>query len=189
MSAGVRPNNTKVEAVKEFPQPKSAQEIKSFLGLVNFYRSHIRELGILARPLTELTRTDKSTGRTVPFQWSEACQEAFKEIKRRLSTAPVLRPPDLAKPFFLWVDASAVGFGAVLEQETEDGKTAPIAFASRPTSPAEQKFAATELEVAGLVFALEHFEVYVLGNPVTVYTDHQSYLPYLKSQAKGILAR
>ena len=129
----------------------------------------------------------------MPFQWSEACQQAFKEIKKCLLTAPVLRPPDLAKPFFLWVDARAVGFGAVLEQETEDGKTAPIAFASRPTSPAEQKFAATELEVAGLVFALEHFEVYVLGNPVTVYTDHQalvkSYLPYLKSQTKGILAR
>ena len=86
-----------------------------------------------------------------------------------------------------------VGFEAVLEQETKDGKTAPIAFASRPTSPAEQKFTATELEVADLVFALEHFEVYVLGKPVTVYTDHQalvkSYLPYLKNQTKGILAR
>ena len=83
--------------------------------------------------------------------------------------------------------------GAVLEQETEDGRKAPVAFASRPTSPAEQKFAATELEVADLVFALEHFEVYVLGNQVTVYTDHQalvkSYLPYLKSQTKGLLAR
>jgi len=67
------------------------------------------------------------------------------------------QPPDLAKPFFLWVDASSAGFGAVLEQETEDGSRALVAFASRPTSTAEQKFAATELEVAGLVFALLKF--------------------------------
>ena len=191
--SGVKPNNEKVKAVQEYPQPKSAQEIKAFLGLVNFYRNHIQNLGVLIKPLTELTRIDKATGKTVVFKWSEECQKAFQEIKNRLSTAPVLQPPDIAKPFYLWVDASSAGFGAVLEQETEDGKTAPIAFASRSTSLAEQKFAATELEVAGLVFALEHFEVYVLGNQVTVYTDHQalvkSYLPYLKSQTKGILAR
>ena len=105
----------------------------------------------------------------------------------------MLLPPDLTKPFFLWVDTSTIGFGTVLEQETQNRRKAPDAFASRPTSPAEQKFAATELEVAGLVFALEHFEVYVLGNQVTVYTDHQalvkSYLPYLKSQTKGLLAQ
>ena len=191
--SGVKPNDAKVKAVQEYPQPKSAQDIKAFLGLVNFYRNHIRDMGILIRPLTELTRIDKSTGKTVAFRWSEECHKAFQEVKNRLSIAPVLHPPDLTKPFYLWVDASIAGFGAVLEQETDKGRTAPVAFASRPTSSAEQKFAATELEVAGLVFALEHFEIYVLGNQVTVYTDHQalvkSYLPYLRSQTKGILAR
>lgn len=133
-SNGVKPNNAKVQAVQEFPQPKSAQEVKGFLALVNFYRHHIRDLGILARPLTELTRIDKSTGKTVMFQWSDKCQEAFQEIKNHLLNTPVLWPPDLAKPFFLWVDAYTPGYGAVLEQETEDGKTAPVAFASRLTS-------------------------------------------------------
>jgi len=117
----------------------------------------------------------------------------FQVIKNHLSTATVLQPPDLAKPFFLWVDASSADFGVVLEQETEDGTRAAVAFARRPTSAVEQKFAATELEIAGLVFALEHFEVYVLGNQVIVFTDHQavvkSYLPYLRSQTKGVLAR
>ena len=98
---GVKPNNAKVKAIQEFPQPNSAQGIESFLGLVNFYRSHIQDLGMLARPLTELTRTDKATGKTVEFKWSEECQEAFQEIKSRLSKAPVLQPPDLTKPFFL----------------------------------------------------------------------------------------
>ena len=82
------------------------------------------------------------------------------------------------------------GFGAV--QEARNGKMTPVAFANRPSSAAEQKFATTELELTGLVFALEQIEVYVLGNQVTVYTDHQvlvkSYLLYLKSQTKGLLA-
>ena len=74
-----------------------------------------------------------------------------------------------------------------------NGERAPIAYASRATTASEQKYEITELEVAALVYALEHFEVYLLGDQVTVFTDHktlvQSYLLYLKSQTKGILAR
>jgi len=92
----------------------------------------------------------------------------------------------------LRIDASSAGFGAVLEQDTEDGRSTLVVFASRPTSAAQQKFATTELEVSGLALALEHFKVYFLDNQVTVFTDHQavviSYLPYLKSQTRGILA-
>jgi len=90
----------------------------------------------------------------------------------------------------LWIDASLVGFGAVLEQVASNGEWAPVAYASRATTAAEQKHGISELEVA--VYALEHFEVYLQGNQVTVHTDHkvlvQSYLPYLKSQTKGLLA-
>ena len=79
----------------------------------------------------------------------------------------MLHPPDLTKPFQLWTDASKKGFGAVLEQTVEEGCRHPIAYASRATNDAEQKCAPTELEVAALVFALEHFQVYLLGNKVT----------------------
>ena len=81
----------------------------------------------------------------------------------------------------------------MLEQEGEDQKRYPIAYASRQTNPAEQKYAPTELEVAALVFAVGHFEVYLLGNKVTVYTDHQAlvsaFVSHLKSQTRGPLAR
>ena len=97
------------------------------------------------------------------------------------------------KEFFIWTDANLLGLGAVLEQEITEGKRAPIAYASRVTTAAEKKYGVTELEVAALVYALKHFEVYQLANPVTVYTHHkalaQSYIPYLKSQPKGLLAR
>ena len=66
-------------------------------------------------------------------------------------------------------------------------------YASRQTNPAESKYALTELEVAALVFGVEYFEVYLLGNQVTVYTDHQTlvsaFISHLKGQTKGLLAR
>ena len=150
-------------------------------------------MAMIARPLTALTRKDKTTGRTVIFEWSQECDEAFQTLKTMLMTAPVLIPPDLSKEFFLWTDASARGFGAVLEQRDDSGEPHPIAFASRQTNPAESKYAPTELEVAALVYGVEYFEVYLLGNHVTVYTDHQAlvsaFMSQLKSQTKGLLAR
>jgi len=83
-------------------------------------------------------------------------------------SAPVLHPPDWEKEFFLWTDASLVGFGAVLEKVTSNGERAPVAYGSRATTAAEQKHGISELEVAALVYTLEHFEVNLLGNQVTV---------------------
>jgi len=125
--------------------------------------------------------------------WEENCELAFNKIKELLVSAPMLRPPDLTKQFYLWTDASSKGFGAVLEQFGDDGKRHPIAYASRQTNTAEAKYAPTEFEVAALVYAVEHFEVYLLGNQTTVYTDHQAlvsaFLSHMKSQTKGMLTR
>ena len=185
---GVKPNETNIIAVKEFPRPQSVKEVRTFLGLVNFYRKHVKNMAIICRPLTALTRKDRQQ-----FTWSPECEEAFAKVKQLLVSAPLLHPPNLEKDFFLWTDASEQGFGAVLEQEDENGIRHPVAYASRPTNSAEMKYAPTELEVAALVYSLEHFQVYLLGNRVTVYTDHQalvsSFIPYLKSQTKGLLAR
>jgi len=190
---GVKPNDDKVRAVKEFPTPTCCREVKSFLGLVNFYRRHLPNLAVVARPLTALTRKDKKTGSTVEFVWNSQCESVFQQIKKMLVSAPLLHPPDLNKPFFLWTDASCKGFGAVLEQEGDDGRRYPIAYASRQTNVAESSYAPTELEVAALVYAVEHFEVYLLGSDFTVYTDHKSlvsaFLSHMKTQSRGLLAR
>ena len=185
---GVKPNDSKITAVKDFPRPQNVKQVKSFLGLANFYRRHLPRMAAISRPLTDLTRKNSTE-----FVWAEEYEDAFKEIKRLLVTAPLLHPPNLDREFFLWTDASERGFGAILEQEDDEGRRHPIAYASRATNSAEQKYAPTELEVAALVFALEHFQVYLLGGKVTVFTDHQAlvsaYIPYLKSQTKGLLAR
>ena len=192
-TAGVQPNSNKVKAIMEIPQPTDSKSVRRFIGMVNFYRRHIKDLAAVARPLTALTRKDKATGRGVPFQWTTDCERAFSVMKERLATAPVLRPPDLDKHFYVWTDASLEGFGAVLEQLDDNGQHHPIAYASRQTNAAEKKYAPTELEVAALIFAMEYFEVYLLGRPCTVYTDHQAlvsaFLVHLKSQTRGLLAR
>ena len=192
-SERVRPNDKKIESVKNFPRPKSSKEVKSFLGLVNFYRRHLPNFAAVVRSLTALTRQNKDTKSPVTFEWSKDCEAAFVKAKELLVTAPLLRPPNLVKEFFLWTDASGLGFGALLEQEDEDGLRHPVAYPSRRTNAAEAKYAPTELEVAALVYAVNHFEVYLLGNDFTVYTDHQAlvsaFIPHMKSQVKGLLAR
>ena len=109
MPDGVKPNSNKVKAVLEFLRPNLAKEVKSFIGLVNYYRRHLKGLAAIARHLkglaaiarhlTALTRKDKSTGKFVTFSWSQECEAAFNQIKQLLTSALILRPPDLTKEF------------------------------------------------------------------------------------------
>ena len=187
---GVCPTHKNMLAVKEFPHPTTVKEVKRFLGLANFYRRHLQNMGVICRPLTALTRKDKHTGQPVTFEWSTKCEESFQRIKEMLSSSPVLIPPDLDKEFFLWCDACEDGFGVILEQIGKDGLRHPVAYASRATNEAERKYPPTKLEMAAIIFALE---VYLLGHKITVYTDHQAlvsgYISYLKGQSKGLLSR
>ena len=145
---GVWPTFKNVLAVKEFPCPTPVKEVKRFLGLANFYRRHLQNMGIICRPLTALTRKDKQTGQPVKFEWSTQCEKSFQKIKEMLISSPVLVPPDLDKEFFLWVDASEDGFGAIMEQNGEDGLRHPVAYASRAINEAEKKYPPTKLEMA-----------------------------------------
>ena len=135
---GVCPTLKNVLAVKEFPCPTSVKEVKRFLGLANFYRRHLQNVGIICRSLIALTRKDKQTGQPVKFKWSTQCEKSFQKIKEMLISSPVLVPPDLDKEFFLWVDASEDGFGAIMEQNGEDGLRYPVAYASRATNETEE---------------------------------------------------
>ena len=108
-------------------------------------------MGVICRPLTALTKKDKQTGQPVTFEWSNQCEESFQKIKEMLISSPVLVPPDLGTDFFLWVDACEEGFGAILEQTSEDGLRHPVAYASRAINDAEKKYPLTKLEMAAIV--------------------------------------
>ena len=108
------------------------------------------------------------------FVWNKDCQDAFDQLKQRLSTAPILVYPDFTQSFVLETDASIRGLGAVLSQRRGDNQLHPVAFASRALSAAEKNYSITELETLAVVWAIQHYHAYLYGNEVTVITDHSA---------------
>ena len=164
----LKTNSRLVEAVQKFPIPTSVQQVRQFLGLSSFYRRFIPNFAKIDQPLHSLTR------KGVEFVWDGSCQTAFTALKQRLTEASVLAYPPLGHPFSLETDASILGLGAILSQEQEDGKSHPVAYASRSLSPQERNYGITELESLAVVWAMRHFKYYLYGNLVTVYTDHSA---------------
>ena len=130
---GVITDPAKVEKVKNWPLPTSKREVQQFLGLANYYQRFIQDFATIAKPLHKLTE------KTAKFHWTQQCQQAFEELRRKLVTAPVLAFPDYDRPFILNTDASDTGLRAVLSQFDDQGKEHVIAYASRTLSKAEQR--------------------------------------------------
>ncbi|XP_040861404.1 uncharacterized protein [Glycine max] len=167
---GVAVDPNKVESVMEWQQPTTPTEVRSFLGLAGYYRKFIEGFSKLALPLTKLTRKNEK------FVWNEKCDQSFQELKRRLTTAPVLILPDPKRPFEVYCDASGQGLGCVLMQE---GRV--VAYASRQLRPHEVNYPTHDLELAAVVFALKIWRHYLYGTRFEVFSDHKS-LKYLFDQ-------
>ncbi|WVZ97144.1 hypothetical protein U9M48_042699 [Paspalum notatum var. saurae] len=167
---GVAVDPSKVEAILNWKQPESVTGIWSFLGLAGYYRRFIKDFSKIAKPMTSLTK------KNVKFIWSPKCEEGFQELKKLLTTAPVLAQPDITKPFDVYCDASGQGLGCVLMQE---GRV--IAYASRQLRKHEANYPTHDLELAAVVHALKIWRHYLLGNTCHIYTDHKS-LKYIFTQ-------
>ncbi|KAM3243961.1 hypothetical protein ACQJBY_055715 [Aegilops geniculata] len=168
-AAGVAMDPEKVQAVADWPQPRSARAVRGFLGLAGYYRKFVKEFGVVAAPLTALLRKDG-------FSWSPEAAGAFTALKTAVTTAPVLALPDFTRPFIVECDASTYGFGAVLLQDQH-----PVAFFSRSAAPHHRSLAAYERELIGLVLAIRHWRPYLWGRQFVVKTDHYS-LKFLLDQ-------
>ena len=127
---GIETDTDKVKAVTDWVKPMSVKEVRSFLGLTGYYRKFVPKYSSIASPLTNLTKDD------IVFEWTEECQEAFDNLKVKLTTAPILGYPNYELPFILETDASLKGLGAVLSQKHE-GVNYVVAYASRKLSGAE----------------------------------------------------
>jgi len=180
---GIAPDPTKIETVQKIQPPKNTTKLRSFLGLVGYYRQFIKNFSAIAQPLNQLLHKDE------PYYWGSKQQQAFEKLKEKLVTAPVLAYPDFSKRFILATDASYYGFGATLSQKDRDGKEHPIAYASKSLQPAEQNYYATELECAAIVWAIEHYHSYLGATEFTLVTDHLA-LKWLKTvEPKGRIGR
>ena len=173
-AAGSHPDQSKVQAVRDWKIPETVHDIRSFLGLAGYYRRFIPQFARIAAPLTELTK------KTVPWRWSLSEGEAFNALKDALLSAPVLQLADAKKEYTVTCDASDHAVGAVLSQKYEDGEH-PVAYESRKMNSAEMNYPTHERELLAVIHALRTWRHYLAGQKFSVVTDHYS-LQYLKTQ-------
>lgn len=163
---GVKPDPSKLTAVKEFPQPRNAKNIKQFLGLAGYYRRFISEFSKIARPLTDMLKKDKA------FSWGSEQEKAFATLRDALCSKPILQFPDFTRPFVVTTDASGYAIGGVLSQG-EIGKDLPIAYASRLLNNAERNYSTIEKELLAIVYCVNYFRPYIYGRKFALVTDHR----------------
>ncbi|XP_057479179.1 uncharacterized protein LOC130766528 [Actinidia eriantha] len=168
--SGVAVDSSKIEAVMNWERPKTVFEIRSFLGLAGYYRRFVDDFSRLAAPMTRLTR------KGIRFVWNDACEHSFQELKKRLTTAPILVIPERGLGYTVYCDASRDGLGCVLMQL---GKV--IAYGSRQLKTHEQNYPTHDLELAAVIFALKSWRHYLYGERFEVFSDHKS-LKYLFTQ-------
>lgn len=150
---------------------KNIHEVRSFHGLVSFYRRFIANFSTIMAPITDCMKAGK-------FSWSEAATKAFDLIKQKLTTAPVLVLPDFSQPFELHCDASKVGIGAVLSQHGH-----PVAFFSEKLGGSRLNYSTYDVEFYAVVQALKHWQPYLSNREFIIYSDHEA-LKHLNSQDK-----
>jgi hypothetical protein len=167
---GLKMDPKKIETVVKWPAPTNLREVQSFIGFCNFYRRFIRDFSRIARPLTRLAQKD------VPFEWTEACQTAFNELKTAVTSAPVLRHFDRDRPAILETDSSDYINGGVLSQKDDSGVLHPVAFYSKNLLPAECNYEIYDKELLAIIQAFEQWrpELEYTEIPIQVFTDHKS---------------
>ncbi|RVX11516.1 Retrovirus-related Pol polyprotein from transposon 17.6 [Vitis vinifera] len=180
---GIEVDKAKVELIAKLPSPTTVKGVRQFLGHAGFYRRFIKGFSSLSKPLCELLAKDAK------FIWDERCQHSFDQLKKFLTTTPIVRAPNWQLPFELMCDASDFAIGAVLGQR-EDGKPYVIYYASKTLNEAQRNYTTTEKELLAVVFALDKFRAYLVGSFIIVFTDHSA-LKYLltKQDAKARLIR
>ena len=166
-ASGVEMDRDKVKAVTNWPIPKDAHDVRSFLGLAGYYRRFVRDFSKIAAPLSDLIK------QTQAFKWTDTEQQAFEQLKRAVVQAPVLILPNMSTPFVVTTDASGFAIGATLSQDQGRGLQ-PIAYMSRKMTPAQKNYPVHEQELLAVVSALQEWRHYLHGSKFTVVTDHHS---------------
>ena len=181
---GVATDPSKTEKVAAWPVPTSKREVQQFLGLASYYRRFVEDFARVARPLHRLTE------RTATFDWTDECQAAFDELRRRLTSTPVLAYPNFTRQFILDTDASDTGIGAVLSQVDDEGRERVVAYGSRLLTKPERRYCVTRRELLAVVTFTRQYRSYLMGQRFLLRTDHGS-LVWLRNfhEPEGQLAR
>lgn len=168
---GVKMQTRLLDAMLDWPMPKSWQDVQRFLGLANFYSRFVKDFARIFQPISDLVRKKY-------FVWGKAQNESFENIKAALISAPVLTHPSSDKTFVVSTDASKFAVGATKEQ---DGH--PIAFLSHRLSDREIKWDTGDQELYAFLLAIREWSVYLRGRRFTFRTDHEP-IRYLQTKAR-----
>ena len=167
---GMKLDPQKVNAIKAINIPEDQKELQKFMGMVNYLAKFIPNLSNIAVPLKELLKKDTA------WHWEEIHQNAFEEIKQRVTEEKILQYYDVSKPVVLSVDSSSYSLGACLLQER------PVSYALRLLNSSEKNYAQIEKELLAILFGCTKYHQYIYSKPVTVETDHNP-LEYLFKKA------
>lgn len=172
----VKMDPIKVKALKDWPQPKSVKELRSFLGFGNYYKVFINNYSAITRPLHELTK------KATPWHWDDKQQIAFNTLKAMFTSYPILRNPDPDKRFIVDTDASAFAVGATISQDFPDGRH-PIAFFSKSLLPAERNYDIYDRELLAIIYAVKAFRHFLLEarHPFLIRSDHKNLTYFRKA--------
>ena len=163
---GIQPTEEKVQAIRKMRAPTSLHELRVLLGMVNYYGKFLPNMSTLLAPWYALLKKD------FEFKWTKACEDAFSQIKKLMTSDSVLVHYDPRKKLTIACDASPFRVGCVLSQETEEGER-PVAYASRSLTAAEKNYCQLEREGLSIIFRLVKFHKYLFGRKFTILTDNK----------------
>ena len=176
---GIRPTQEKRQAIVNAPAPGDATQLKSFIGLVNYYSKFLPSLADTLAPLYKLL------GKHQRWHWGKEQADAFQKAKSQLSSDVLLVHFDPGRKLAISCDASPYGIGAVLSHVYEDGTDRPIAYASRSLAPAEKNYSQIEKEGLAVVWGVKKFHLFLYGREFIILSDHKP-LQFLFNEQKPI---
>ena len=167
---GFEPLPEKLESICKMPAPRTAKEVKQFLGLIGYYRKFVPRFADISRPLTKLMCHN------VVFEWTDQCAKAFNHLRELLMEYPILRYPDPMQGYVLYTDASGIGWSGVLTQECLDekgkAKNHPICYVSGQFRGSQLNWAALTKEAYAIYMSVWRLSFYVTDAEVTIRSDH-----------------
>ena len=163
------PGERKISAIADMPRPTNQTEVRRFLGLVSFFRRFVPNFAVITSPISRLLRND------VQFQWEVIQDEAFEDIKKKLSCGPALKAYNAtAANTELHTDACSKGIAGMLLQSDREGDPLALVYAvSRTTSQVEEKYHSSRLELMAISWSTQRLRPFLIGIPFTIVTDCQ----------------
>ena len=164
---GIHSDPEKVRAIVEMPAPQTVKQVRSFVGMVNYYSKTIPGYSRVVEPLTKLTRKNQI------FEWGQEQQEAFDTLKGLLTSSEVMAYPRTNHSYKLYTDASNTCVGGILVQDDDQGIERVIQYVSHQLTATQRRWATIEKEAYAVVYCIDKLRAYLYGADFTVYTDHK----------------